>query len=80
MAGAYVKKLGGLGYVGFAEEYRAHEKLTGIKFDYSAACVVTGSTQAERSYASRPTIAHTALSVLMVQAQWNSRVCPIALV
>lgn len=45
-AGASVHKLGGLGYVGFAEEVRAQEAELGFKFDYIIVCVVTGSTQA----------------------------------
>lgn len=45
-AGASVHKLGGLGYVGFAEEVRAQEADLGVKFDYVIVCVVTGSTQA----------------------------------
>ena len=45
-AGASVHKLGGLGYVGFAEEVRAQEKALGFRFDYVIVCVVTGSTQA----------------------------------
>ena len=45
-AGASVHKLGGLGYVGFAEEVRAQEKEMGIKFDYVIVCSVTGSTHA----------------------------------
>ncbi|MBO6948426.1 MAG: 1-aminocyclopropane-1-carboxylate deaminase [Rhodospirillales bacterium] len=45
-AGASVHKLGGLGYVGFAEEVRAQEAELGFKFDYVVVCVVTGSTQA----------------------------------
>jgi 1-aminocyclopropane-1-carboxylate deaminase len=44
-AGASVHKLGGLGYVGFAEEVRAQEKDLGFSFDYVIVCVVTGSTQ-----------------------------------
>lgn len=44
-AGASVHKLGGLGYVGFAEEVRQQEKDLGFKFDYFIVCVVTGSTQ-----------------------------------
>lgn len=44
-AGASVHKLGGLGYVGFAEEVRAQEKNLGFSFDYIIVCVVTGSTQ-----------------------------------
>lgn len=45
-AGASVHPLGGLGYVGFAEEVRAQEKALGLTFDYIIVCVVTGSTQA----------------------------------
>jgi 1-aminocyclopropane-1-carboxylate deaminase len=45
-AGASVHKLGGLGYVGFAEEVRDQETELGFKFDYFIVCVVTGSTQA----------------------------------
>jgi 1-aminocyclopropane-1-carboxylate deaminase len=45
-AGASVHKLGGLGYVGFAEEVRAQEAEMGVKFDYVIVCSVTGSTQA----------------------------------
>ena len=45
-AGASVHPLGGLGYVGFAEEVRAQEKALGFRFDYVIVCVVTGSTQA----------------------------------
>lgn len=45
-AGASVHKLGGLGYVGFAEEVRAQEAELGFAFDYVIVCVVTGSTQA----------------------------------
>ena len=45
-AGASVHKLGGLGYVGFAEEVRAQEKELGFKFDYIVVCTVTGSTHA----------------------------------
>jgi len=45
-AGASVHKLGGLGYVGFAEEVRAQEAELGFQFDYVIVCVVTGSTQA----------------------------------
>lgn len=44
-AGASVHKLGGLGYVGFAEEVRAQEATLGFTFDYIVVCVVTGSTQ-----------------------------------
>ncbi|MFQ8430318.1 1-aminocyclopropane-1-carboxylate deaminase [Amaricoccus sp. W119] len=45
-AGASVHPLGGLGYVGFAEEVRAQEAELGFAFDYIIVCVVTGSTQA----------------------------------
>ncbi len=45
-AGASVHKLGGLGYVGFAEEVRAQEAAAGITFDYIVVCTVTGSTHA----------------------------------
>ena len=45
-AGASVHPLGGLGYVGFAEEVRAQEAETGIAFDYVIVCTVTGSTHA----------------------------------
>ncbi|MEM0987259.1 MAG: 1-aminocyclopropane-1-carboxylate deaminase [Pseudomonadota bacterium] len=45
-AGASVHPLGGLGYVGFAEEVRAQEAELGFQFDYIIVCVVTGSTQA----------------------------------
>lgn len=45
-AGASVHKLGGLGYVGFAEEVRTQEAELGFSFDYVVVCVVTGSTQA----------------------------------
>lgn len=45
-AGASVHKLGGLGYVGFAEEVRAQEAELGFRFDFVIVCVVTGSTQA----------------------------------
>lgn len=45
-AGASVHPLGGLGYVGFAEEVRAQEAELGFSFDYVIVCVVTGSTQA----------------------------------
>src|ERR1700751_5023276 len=43
-AGASVHKLGGLGYVGFAEEVRAQEAQMGLRFDYIIVCTVTGST------------------------------------
>ena len=45
-AGASVHPLGGLGYVGFAEELRAQEKALGFAFDFIVVCSVTGSTQA----------------------------------
>ena len=45
-AGASVHKLGGLGYVGFAEEVRAQEAELGFGFDYIVVCTVTGSTHA----------------------------------
>ena len=45
-AGASVHKLGGLGFVGFAEEVRAQEAEMGITFDYVIVCTVTGSTHA----------------------------------
>jgi 1-aminocyclopropane-1-carboxylate deaminase len=45
-AGASVHKLGGLGYVGFAEEVRAQEAEKGLYFDYIVVCTVTGSTHA----------------------------------
>jgi 1-aminocyclopropane-1-carboxylate deaminase len=45
-AGASVHPLGGLGYVGFAEEVRAQEAAMGVRFDYVVVCTVTGSTHA----------------------------------
>jgi 1-aminocyclopropane-1-carboxylate deaminase len=45
-AGASVHKLGGLGYVGFAEEVRAQEAELGFRFDFIVVCTVTGSTHA----------------------------------
>ena len=45
-AGASVHPLGGLGYVGFAEEVRAQEAELGFTFDYIVVCTVTGSTHA----------------------------------
>jgi 1-aminocyclopropane-1-carboxylate deaminase len=45
-AGASDHRLGGLGYVGFAEEVRVQEATLGFKFDYIFVCSVTGSTQA----------------------------------
>ena len=45
-AGASDHRLGGLGFVGFAEEVRAQERELGVRFDYVIVCSVTGSTQA----------------------------------
>ena len=45
-AGASVHRLGGLGFVSFAEEVRAQEEEMGFKFDYIVVCTVTGSTHA----------------------------------
>ena len=45
-AGASVHPLGGLGFVGFAEEVRAQEAELGFAFDYIVVCTVTGSTHA----------------------------------
>lgn len=45
-AGASDHRLGGLGFVGFAEEVRAQERELGLRFDYVIVCSVTGSTQA----------------------------------
>jgi 1-aminocyclopropane-1-carboxylate deaminase len=45
-AGASDHPLGGLGYVGFAEEVRAQEVQLGFRFDRIVVCSVTGSTQA----------------------------------
>jgi 1-aminocyclopropane-1-carboxylate deaminase len=45
-AGASVHKFGGLGFVGFAEEVRAQEAQSGIRFDAIIVCTVTGSTHA----------------------------------
>lgn len=45
-AGASVHPLGGLGYVGFAEEVRQQEQELGFTFDYVVVCTVTGSTHA----------------------------------
>lgn len=45
-AGCSEHPLGGLGFVGFAEEVRAQEKELGFQFDYVVVCSVTGSTQA----------------------------------
>ena len=45
-AGASAHPLGGLGYVGFADEVRAQEEALGFRFDFIVVCVVTGSTYA----------------------------------
>lgn len=45
-AGCSDHPLGGLGFVGFAEEVRAQETELGFQFDYVVVCSVTGSTQA----------------------------------
>ena len=45
-AGASMHPLGGLGFVGFAEEVRAQEAQLGLRFDYIVVCTVTGSTHA----------------------------------
>jgi 1-aminocyclopropane-1-carboxylate deaminase len=45
-AGCSEHPLGGLGFVGFAEEVLAQETELGFKFDYIVVCSVTGSTQA----------------------------------
>ncbi|MFL9910157.1 1-aminocyclopropane-1-carboxylate deaminase [Paraburkholderia sp. RL17-337-BIB-A] len=45
-AGCSDHPLGGLGFVGFAEEVRQQEADLGFKFDYIVVCSVTGSTQA----------------------------------
>jgi 1-aminocyclopropane-1-carboxylate deaminase len=45
-AGCSEHRLGGLGFVGFAEEVRQQEAELGVKFDYIVVCSVTGSTQA----------------------------------
>ena len=45
-AGASVHPLGGLGYVGFAEEVRRQEQEMDLRFDYIVVCTVTGSTHA----------------------------------
>lgn len=45
-AGCSEHPLGGLGFVGFAEEVREQEAALGFKFDYIVVCSVTGSTQA----------------------------------
>jgi 1-aminocyclopropane-1-carboxylate deaminase len=45
-AGASDHPLGGLGFVGFADEVRAQEQQLGFRFDAIVVCSVTGSTQA----------------------------------
>ncbi len=45
-AGCSDHPLGGLGFVGFAEEVRQQEAELGFTFDYIVVCAVTGSTQA----------------------------------
>jgi 1-aminocyclopropane-1-carboxylate deaminase len=45
-AGCSEHRLGGLGFVGWAEEVREQEAGCGFKFDYIVVCTVTGSTQA----------------------------------
>ena len=45
-AGASDHPLGGLGFVGFADEVRQQEKELGFQFDYIVVCTVTGSTHA----------------------------------
>jgi 1-aminocyclopropane-1-carboxylate deaminase len=45
-AGCSDHPLGGLGFVGFAEELWQQEAELGFKFDYIVTCSVTGSTQA----------------------------------
>lgn len=45
-AGCSEHPLGGLGFVGFAEEVRQQESELGFQFDYILVCAVTGSTQA----------------------------------
>lgn len=45
-AGASVHELGGLGFVGFAEEVREQEARLDLHFDYLVVCTVTGSTHA----------------------------------
>ncbi len=45
-AGCSEHPLGGLGFVGFAEEVRRQEAELGFRFDYIVVCAVTGSTQA----------------------------------
>jgi 1-aminocyclopropane-1-carboxylate deaminase len=45
-AGASDHPLGGLGFVGFADEVRSQEQQLGFRFDAIVVCSVTGSTQA----------------------------------
>jgi 1-aminocyclopropane-1-carboxylate deaminase len=45
-AGASDHPLGGLGYVGFAEEVRQQERDLGFRFDFIIVCSATGGTQA----------------------------------
>ncbi|GAB7350541.1 hypothetical protein MBLNU459_g1124t1 [Dothideomycetes sp. NU459] len=45
-AGCSEHALGGLGFVGFAEEVMAQERELGFEFDYVVVCAVTGSTMA----------------------------------
>ncbi len=45
-AGCSEHPLGGLGFVGFADEVRTQEAELGFRFDYIVVCSVTGSTQA----------------------------------
>ena len=45
-AGCSEHRLGGLGFVGWAEEVREQEAELGFKFDYIVVCAVTGSTHA----------------------------------
>ena len=45
-AGCSEHRLGGLGFVGFAQEVRQQEAELGFRFDYIVVCSVTGSTQA----------------------------------
>ena len=45
-AGASMHPLGGLGYVGFADEVVAQERTLGFEFDAVVVCAVTGSTLA----------------------------------
>lgn len=45
-AGCSDHPLGGLGFVGFAQEVRQQEVELGFEFDYIVVCSVTGSTQA----------------------------------